>query len=172
MNIPALAADLISFDSRWTNFQWPLTVGAGVVAGLGVVGTLHFLIRPRMTFTPPPTTKPRQETADPFVHGSAFEQRKAFRREGNPIEVMVVDSMTDQALRSCFVVNRCVGGLGLFAETTIEPGSQLKVRPTNAPPITPWVEVVVKSCRPATRGFEIGCQFVKTPPWAILLMFG
>jgi hypothetical protein len=155
MNIPALAADLISFDSRWTNFQWPLTVGAGVVAGLGVVGTLHFLIRPRMTFTPPPTTKPRQETADPFVHGSAFEQRKA-----------------DQALRSCFVVNRCVGGLGLFAETTIEPGSQLKVRPTNAPPITPWVEVVVKSCRPATRGFEIGCQFVKTPPWAILLMFG
>jgi hypothetical protein len=62
--------------------------------------------------------------------------------------------------------------LGLFVEGPIEVGKHLNVRPINAPPITPWVEVIVKSCREANRGYEVGCQFVRTPPWAILLMFG
>jgi hypothetical protein len=171
MNIHVFVADFSSIESRLPNLQGFLTICVGIAAGLTVVGAIHYLIRPRMTVAPPsrPSTP---ETTDPFVHGSAFEQRKAVRREGNPTQVMVVDSSTGQAPTNVFVVDRCVGGLGLYAPDPIEPGRQLKVRPTNAPAVTPWVEVIVKSCRPTSQGFEIGCQFVKTPPWAILLMFG
>ena len=44
--------------------------------------------------------------------------------------------------------------------------------PAHAPPMTPWTEVEVRSCRQKKDGYEVGCQFVKTPPWSILLLFG
>ena len=38
--------------------------------------------------------------------------------------------------------------------------------------MTPWVDVEVRMCRALKDGYELGCQFVKTPNWSILLMFG
>jgi hypothetical protein len=48
----------------------------------------------------------------------------------------------------------------------------LEVRAVNAPAVTPWTEVEVRSCRRTQDGWEAGYKFVRTPPWAILLMFG
>ena len=48
----------------------------------------------------------------------------------------------------------------------------LAVIPLNAPSITPWVDIEVRTCRKVGDNFELGCQFVKTPNWSILLMFG
>jgi hypothetical protein len=109
---------------------------------------------------------------DPFVHGSATENRKSLRRSGNPVEVLIVNPANRTDPFKGYVVDRCVGGLGLLVEKTFEAEQRLSVRPTNAPPMTPWVELIVKSCRQSDPGYELGCQFVRTPPWAVLLMFG
>jgi hypothetical protein len=151
-----------------------LPVTAGVVAGLGVVGAIHWCIRPRMRVAAAATAARQQqpEVLDPFIYGSSVEQRKNFRREGNPVEVLIVNQQTKGPPMKGYVVNRSVGGLGLLSEIPMDVEAQLAVRPTNAPHMAPWVEVVVKVCNASRPGWEIGCQFVKTPPWAVLLMFG
>jgi hypothetical protein len=165
-----LLADL-NLDPRLADPQ-VLTIAAGIVAGLGVVGALHYLIRERPPLVPPSKGPKKQDVLDPFEQGLATEQRKSLRRDGNPVEVLIVNPANDATPAKGFVLDRCVGGLGLFAEGPAEVEKPLSVRPTHAPSITPWVEVIVKSCRQSDGGYEIGCQFVRTPPWSILLMFG
>ena len=48
----------------------------------------------------------------------------------------------------------------------------MQVRAANAPETTPWVSVIVRSCRNAGQHFEVGCEFDRTPPWNVLLLFG
>jgi hypothetical protein len=165
-----LLADFFS-DLRLPALGVLLPVAAGVVAGLSVVGLIHRLGRGRGTGWAP-RKKPEQQVEDPFIHGSATENRKAFRRQGNPVEVLVVNQQSQAAPFKGYVIDRSVGGLGLLLEGPIESGTLLTVRPVNAPHIAPWVEIVVRSSRESNPGWEIGCQFVKTPPWSILLMFG
>jgi hypothetical protein len=46
------------------------------------------------------------------------------------------------------------------------------VRTTNAPSSVPWVQIEVKSCRMIGKEHELGCRFVRTPPWSVMLLFG
>jgi PilZ domain len=155
-----------------------LPVAVGVFAGLGLVGLIHFFGRMRQRAAlaragaQASTETDEQPTSDPFVHGSGSEQRKAFRRVGNPIEVSVVNVTSQGPQLKGYVVNRSVGGLGLQMENSFDVLTELRIRPINAPPIAPWVEVVVRNVHKADRGFEIGCQFVKIPPWPVLMLFG
>ena len=48
----------------------------------------------------------------------------------------------------------------------------LQVKAKHAPDNTPFVTVLVRSCRPNDDHFELGCEFEKTPPWNVLLLFG
>jgi hypothetical protein len=34
------------------------------------------------------------------------------------------------------------------------------------------VQLEVKNCRLVGSEYELGCQFVRTPPWSVLLLFG
>jgi hypothetical protein len=161
-----------TMDGRLPYLHLILPVAAGVVAGLGAVGAFHFLTRPR-TRVLALRQRPQAPAPDPFVHGSASEQRKSLRRQGNPVEVLITDPLSTTASPwTGYVVDRSVGGLCLLVEDPIPTNATLSVRPTNAPDMTPWVEVVVKACREVNPGHEVGCQFVKTPPWSVLLMFG
>jgi len=54
----------------------------------------------------------------------------------------------------------------------ITPGGTMQVRAHNAPDTTPWVTVVIRSCRNTGKHFEVGCEFDQTPPWNVLLLFG
>src|SRR5262245_22062993 len=71
-----------------------LPLGAGIVAGLGVVGVIHFLGRQRRRVAPAGVVQAADTDLDPFVEGSAKEHRKAFRRHGNPVEVQLVNQET------------------------------------------------------------------------------
>jgi hypothetical protein len=153
-------------------FNLMLPVMVGVMAGLGIVGAIHYLIRPRAVRAAKAAPAPQEVHPDPFIHGSPGDNRNSFRRKGNPVEVLVVNQKTKAAPFKGYVFDRSVGGLGLYFDAPIEKESQLTVRPVNAPHMAPWVEVVVKSCRESEGGWEVGCQFVRTPPWALLLMFG
>ena len=147
-----------------------LPIAAGVGTGLAVVGLIHFFRRGRKQAAP--VEQKPAKPADPFVHGSANEKRKSFRRKGNPIHVQVIDQATESQPVTGMVINRSVGGLCLQLDRPLSINAELTVRPTNAPHIAPWVEVVVRNCREGEIGYEVGCQFVKTPPWPVLMMFG
>ena len=113
-----------------------------------------------------------RDFATDFVHGSPTDQRRAYRRAGNPVEVYYATPENKETPRIGWVYDRSVGGLGLVTAEEFPDDTELAVRPTNAPEIVPWVDVLVRSCRETPEGFELGCKFVKTPPWSILLMFG
>jgi PilZ domain len=151
-----------------------LPIVVGVCTAFGLIGSLHLYSRLRRKQVPaaPQQTEPFGPVCDPFVQGSNEEMRQAFRRKGNPIEVLVVDTSVQTAPVKGYVINRSVGGLCLEMDNAVELLTELRVRPTNAPHIAPWVNVVVRNSRKAQRGYEIGCQFVKIPPWPILMMFG
>jgi hypothetical protein len=109
---------------------------------------------------------------DPFTHGSPSEKRKAFRRGGNPTEVLVSDADQETEPVPALVINRSTGGIGLVLAEAVAKGTILSVRTVNAPAGTPWYQVEVKSCRQAEGDWELGCQWVRVPPWSVLLQFG
>jgi PilZ domain len=149
----------------WVPFSVGISVGGLFLLSLRFVGK-----RPAPVATAP-RVKPSQEY-DPFVQGSPTEQRKAHRRGGNPVEVLLAEKDSDSPHWRGWVLDRSVGGLCLGVPQEIPEGTVLRVFPVHAPAITPWTAIEVRSCRSSKDGFEIGCQFVRQPPWAVLLLFG
>lgn len=153
----------------YSEYWLPLAIGVGI--------GLTFLVVARAVFSrrghalPPPPTKHAEY--DPFAQGSPTEQRKSFRRTGNPVDVHYALADNKKQTNLGWVFDRSVGGLGLVTAEPFAAGTVLAVRPVRSGEATPWVEVTVRSSRPADAGgFELGCQFVKTPPWSVLLLFG
>jgi hypothetical protein len=70
------------------------------------------------------------------------------------------------------VINRSTGGLGLEIDRPLDVGLMVSVRVINAPVTVPWVQAQVRGCRQVGESWEVGCQFVKTPPWSVMLLFG
>jgi hypothetical protein len=156
----------------WLSFQVWLPAIVGGVAGVLIVATIHLLSQGAKSAAPAAAPTTAGPPVDPFVEGSASEQRSAHRRTGNPVEIVIRRTFTDGSPVRGFVTDRSNGGLCLLVDQGFEVGMKLHVRPANAPTITPWTEVEVKSSRQTPKGWQVGCQFVRTPPWALLLMFG
>lgn len=162
---------LLGFDRVPWDLLIPLSAGL-VAAGSALVLSRFAFAKSAAASPVPPAEKPNAEH-DPFVQGSASEQRNAFRRRGgNPIKVQLGDPQQKGMVKDAWVVDRSMGGLCLAFNEAVAEGSVLEIRAANAPPATPWVEIQVKSCRQAKDDWELGCQFVKTPPWAVMLLFG
>jgi PilZ domain len=103
------------------------------------------------------------------------EKRQAVRRRGNPVEVRCAIPDEKEVTEEGSVLDRSVGGVRICVPHEFDVGAILSVRPTDAPTMVPWIDVEVRSCRPSTEfpgDFELGCQFVKTPPFPILMLFG
>lgn len=107
---------------------------------------------------------------DPFVVGSPSERRTSPRREGAPITVCITGPLVGTF--EAAVLDRSVQGLGLSAPRPVARGAVLRIRPTNAPTSIPWIQVRVKNCRKRGQRWMLGCQFVETPSWDVLLLFG
>ena len=155
----------------------PMLVGMAV-GGLFLV-TIRLFQGPKSVDLPPPPPPPppkpiqnKGQEYDPFDQGSPSEQRKAHRRSGNPVEVLVARVGEAAPFGRAWVIDRSVEGVALSAANEMQPEFHIQIRPVNAPAVTPWTEVEVKSCRPVKHGFELGCQFVKKPQWSVLLLFG
>jgi hypothetical protein len=119
-----------------------------------------------------PEAKEAAPPRDPFVHGSASERRVALRRTGNPKEVLLSDAEMKAKPIQAWIVDRSTGGLCLVLGDELPVGKILSVRALNAPDSIPWVQAEVKSCRKDADGWEVGCQFLKTPTWSVMLLFG
>jgi hypothetical protein len=165
-----LALSLRGWTIPYPEYLMPLA--AGLAAGGVAVFLLHLVARLRTASVETPLTDKKDPEYDPFVHGSASEQRKAYRRSGNPVELLIALHGNKKTPCRGWVTDRSVGGLCVESPAEVAPGTVLEVLPANAPAMTPWIEIEVRSCRLIDQGWQLGCQFVRQPPWSILLLFG
>jgi hypothetical protein len=160
----------------------PSALGAWAAPAIGLVATgLAFAVGVAV-LSRRPGRAPRRRAGtdgadpsaepDPFVQGSSSERRVAARRVGNLVPISVTDGEGQTPPVEGWVADRSVGGLCLRLDAPVGVGSVLKVRPRKSSAVVPWTQVEVKSCRQEGDGWEIGCQFVRTPPWSVLLLFG
>lgn len=103
---------------------------------------------------------------------SYADRRETVRREGAPVRVLLASPTFRNGVADGFVVDRSTGGLRIAISTAVAPGSTMQVRAANAPDTIGFVTVIVRSCRKNTDFYEAGCEFEKTPPWNVLLLFG
>ena len=173
----------------WSQWSAP---AAGLTTAVLVFLIAHGLTRRRPardqdTVLPPdllsdPPTDPFHQGAsldplsnpptDPFHQGASLERRNALRRRGNEIAVIISDDPVAQKPARGWVVDRSINGMCLAVEKACTIGSVLSIRSASAPEM-PWVQLVVKNCRgESCHDWRLGCQFVRTPPWNVLLLFG
>jgi hypothetical protein len=156
--------------------SWVIPAAGAAFTAMALFVGYSFLGRRRQA--PARPAKPREKQApaapprDPFVHGSATERRLALRRTGNPREVLVSDADLTAEPYLAWVVDRSTGGLRLATGEEVAVGKVLSVRALNAPVSIPWVQAEVRSCQREEGGWEVGCQFLKTPTWSVMLLFG
>jgi hypothetical protein len=145
-------------------------VGIGLGCTLLAFGAGVFVLgRSRQAAKVPAGPAPGADL-DPFDKGSATDRRSAIRRSGNPVEVEVTQGDGPPAYG--VVIDRSVGGLCLHLPEAVDPGTILTIRPSNASRQIPWTKIEVKSCRREASQWQLGCQFVHTPPWSIRMLFG
>lgn len=104
----------------------------------------------------------------------ALKPASSSRRRGTPVAVVVTDADAQQEPVQGWVVDRSLDGLCLELEVSREvaAGTVLGVRPVDAPVTIPRVLVSVQHCQKSRRSWELDCQFVRTPPWSVRMLFG
>jgi hypothetical protein len=169
------ASSLVAFDlSAWGPWAAP---AIGVVFALLVASVGYLLLGPRSAAKalPSPVPAPAQppELAyDPFLDGAALERRYGPRRKGNAVSVLISNAQATAEPFPGWVIDRSVGGLRLAVDRAVAKNVILSVRTTNAPESVAWAQVEVKNCVQHSMNWELGCEFVRTPPWSVLLLFG
>ena len=103
---------------------------------------------------------------------SYADRREAVRRDGAAVRVVLASTTFRNGVSDGFVLDRSTGGLRVAMSIAMAPGSTMQVRAINAPDTIGFVTVIVRSCRKNNEFYEIGCEFEKTPPWNVLLLFG
>jgi hypothetical protein len=155
--------------TRWLLEQgWVVPVVGGAACGLA------FLVGRRL-LSPRPPEPPNDPVAlfdAHFLGGVSKDRRAAPRRKGNTVEVRLSAAAADQEAVRGWILDRSIGGLCILVDHPVSVGLHLKVRPNQASEVTPWTDVTVRFCRQEGSQYELGCQFHRTPNWAMLLQFG
>jgi hypothetical protein len=94
---------------------------------------------------PEPARDPGERTSDPFLEGSASERRRAIRRKGSPVAVLLSDPQGREPPRKGLVVDRSLGGLSVLVEAAVVEGTALTLLPAKGPDGSRAIEVEVKS---------------------------
>jgi hypothetical protein len=152
---------------------WAVPVIGLTVAGLAFLAGRQFFRRraaprpaaPSLPGEPPPSPL----LAAPTVKG---EQRIANRRVGHAVGIELTDPEGKEAPQQGWVEDRSLGGLSLLTPRPAAVGAVGSVRPCNAPRATPLVAVEVLTCVAQGSEWRLGCRYVKTPSYAVLLQFG
>jgi hypothetical protein len=161
----------------FADLSWPLREEQLWIAVAGILASgLAFLVGFRVfsgvKTDRRPAADPSGTDHDPFAAGSNSERRQSFRRKGSTVTVLIAEQHQTEATQEGWVLDRSLGGIGLYSEKPKEVGTLLRVRPENGPTTTPFIEVEVKSCVPFEDGWHLNCAFVQTPPYSVLLLLG
>lgn len=175
-----LFAEMLEETRNWASANLPIAVG-GVVA----IAVLTFLCVSaafrRRTLDPEKLASAnvgaKAVVGEKAVNWEPAEQsyadrRGSVRREGQPVRVVLAAATFRNGVCDGYVIDRSTGGLKIAAQVAVAPGSTLQVRAVDAPDTIGFVTLIVRSCRKNEDHYEFGCEFEKTPPWNVLLLFG
>jgi hypothetical protein len=126
---------------------------------------------PTVTESPSSIIPPSRQNSDPFDFGSSRERRSSIRRMGGVIEVRLADAQGVTEIGQGLVLDRSMGGLGLEVNGRVEPGTVVSVRPSRTGQRSPWIQMEIVSCEGEGDCWRVGCKFVRTPPWSVMLLF-
>jgi hypothetical protein len=178
---------LLVGDMTWQMLMVP---AAGVVVALAVLGAGFFFVNkrkaktaaidsvtdaeePRPRRAPPAALQGLRPATDPFIQGGASELRQSPRRAGQSIRVSIQLVNDPKTVFDGYVMDRSMGGLRLQVDRSLNHNQMLNVRSTDAPESVGSIQVQVRRITQLPdKSYEIGCQFIRTPPWAVLLTFG
>jgi hypothetical protein len=173
-----LLADFLDSAKTFAAGNLPIISG-GVVAILVLSYLCFFRRKTNLEIDPAAVATPSTRVLDDEKattwappEQSYADRRGAVRREGAPVRVLLSSSTFRNGVNDGYVVDRSTGGLRILIQSAIAPGSTMQVKAVNAPDNIGFVTVIVRSCRKNTDHFELGCEFEKTPPWNVLLLFG
>lgn len=159
----------MNIDPKFLQYL-PFVVGGGVtVLVLLILWISNLRRRARGGNLPLPSTRSSEWS---LPEQSFADRRTTVRREGPPVKILISSPAFKSGVDRGYVLDRSTGGLRVAMGVAMVPGSTMQVRAQNAPDTTPWVTVVIRSCRNTGKHYEIGCEFDKTPPWNVLLLFG
>jgi hypothetical protein len=177
-------AEFAQTAQAWAGENLPFLVGGGVA--VVVLTVVFFTTRTQK----PPEPKKDMPSSSHIPLGEANplaaekstnwappeqaygDRRGAVRREGQPVRVLLASPTFRNGVSDGYVLDRSTGGLKIAMQAAIAPGTSLQVRASNAPDTIGFVTVIVRSCRQNGEFYEVGCEFEKTPPWNVLLLFG
>jgi hypothetical protein len=149
--------------------------GVGSLA-IGVLLSMYiYLVCSRLSASRRPAPRSPDEPLlppDPLSQIGNDDQRQASRRHVKQVAVLIADAERKGSPCRGIVLDRSGGGLRLAVENPFAVGTILQVRPTHVADLIPWVQMEVKNCASAQSGWEIGCQFSRTPPSTVLWLFG
>ncbi len=172
-------AEMSDLARNWVTGNRPLAVG-GAVAGLVLLFWLvSGAIRRRRVLNPARLVAVGSNAAlgEKALNWAPTEQsyadrRGSVRREGVPVRVILAATALRSGAADGYVIDRSTGGLKIAAQVAVAPGGTVQVRAADAPDNIGFVTLIVRSCRKTDHHFELGCEFDKTPPWNVLLLFG
>jgi hypothetical protein len=120
----------------------------------------------------PPSPKQRA-LQDPFEQGSFRERRASLRRRGKITQVLISNADATAEPFPGLVFDRSLTGLRIAVCRAVEKNKVLSVRVVDSRANSEWIQVEVKRCRVKDEeSWELGCQFLRTPPYGQLLLFG
>jgi hypothetical protein len=106
-----------------------------------------------------------------FQSLGGVDRRAGRRRWGNPTEVHLRSFLWAADVHG-LVVNRSTGGLGIYTDEKVVPGTSVRIGAVGAPDHIPWAGADVRHCRKVGKGFLLGCEFSSDVPWNIRVWFG
>ena len=161
---------LIAWETWIVPAAGVLTSGLMLLAGRTV---LRWRRAPEPRPLVPPEPSSSSAGPDPFDYGSPTNRRRALRRNGKSVEVLINQpGETPAPAAAGWVVDRSSGGLRLFLAQAVPESTVLKVSVGGTSPATSPVDLEVTNCVKEGDGFLVGCQFVGKPTWPDILQFG
>ncbi|MBN9119125.1 MAG: PilZ domain-containing protein [Planctomycetes bacterium] len=171
--------ELLESARTWAAANLPVAVGAFVAVAVLLFLGLNAAFRRRGPLDPEKlaTANANAVTGERALNwepaGQSYADRRgAVRREGQPVRVLLASTTFRNGACDGYVIDRSTGGLKIASQSALAPGSTLQVRAVDAPDTVGFVTLIVRSCRKTDDHYELGCEFEKTPPWNVLLLFG
>jgi hypothetical protein len=96
--------------------------------------------------------------------------RRLTPRRKKLMRIAVRNESTDEHVGG-WIIDRSLGGMCISVPNPIEAGALLAVRRGTAPQSIPWVELRVLNVREQGTTWELGCEYIRTPTWEVLLQF-
>src|SRR5262245_60199665 len=110
---------VLKLDLPFSEYWLPLLIGMGV--GFCVLGAGRLVFK-RQRLEPVQQRQQQECKHAPFTQGRAGEQRKSYRRQGNPTEVYIALPDAKDKPDRAWVLDRSIGGLCIHAAAEFQPG--------------------------------------------------